>query len=267
MALVHTYFFSNTLGMNVSCEVILPQTSYRKEEFKKDTKIPVLWLLHGGSDDQTMWQRRTSIERYASNYGLAVVMPFAEFSGYRNQVHGSGNYYDYMTKELPMIMHNFFGFSLDREDNYVAGMSMGGNGALKFGMANPEKYSVIGCLSAGFFDHDVPKDGKNIDKEKDFNMWVRYDGREIAGSEEDMLENARKIVSEGKPVPQVFHSTGDNDHILWIAKKTREFFESFEGNPFGYVYEQHPGKHNWEYWDLHIQRFLEYVQEYRNKNI
>lgn len=261
MALLHTHFYSEILQMHVSCEVILPQKGvFLCQEEQGLEEIPVLWLLHGGGNDETMWQRFTSIERYVEPFGMAVVMPSAEFSGYRNQVHGSGRYYDYMTKELPVIMHDYFGLSMKRECNYIAGMSMGGNGALKFGMANPEKYSVIGCLSAGFFDHQVPKDAKNLDPVRDRDFFIRFEGREIAGSEDDLLENARRVVREGKPVPRVFHSTGEQDRIMWVSHRTRDFFQSFEGNPFQYVYEEHPGGHTWQYWDLHIQRFLQFIQ-------
>lgn len=258
MALVHAHFFSNTLGMQMSCEVILPERSAKEDGEAK--KIPVLWLLHGSGDDHTAWQRQTSIERYVKPLGMAVVMPDGRFSGYRNQAHG-GRYYDFIAKELPLIMNGFFGFSLDREDNYICGLSMGGNGALKMAMDRPEQYSVVGCLSAGFFDHMIPEDTMNIDPEKDVSTYIRYDKKVIAGSEEDMLNNARRIISEGKPIPRVFHSTGDHDHILGIAHKTRDFFESFEGNPFGYVYEELPGRHNWLYWDEQIKRFLAFIQE------
>lgn len=258
MALLHVHFFSNTLGMNLSCDVILPQKSVKEEE--DGSKIPVLWLLHGSGDDHTAWQRRTSIERYVEPLGMAVVMPDGRFSGYRNQQHG-GKYYDFIAKELPQIMHGFFGFSLEREDNYICGLSMGGNGALKMAMDRPEQYAAVGCLSAGFFDHMIPEDTMHLDPAKDVNAYIRHDRKVIEGSEEDMLNNARRILSEGKPIPRVYHSTGDHDHILGIAHKTRDFFESFEGNPFGYVYEEDPGRHRWEYWDTHIQRFLEFIRQ------
>ncbi len=256
MALVDAHIFSNTLGMNVACEVILPQKSTKEGE--KAPKRPVLWLLHGSGDDQTAWQRRTSIERYVQELGIAVVMPDGRFSGYRNQQHGL-RYFDFIADELPMIMHNFFGFSLDREDNYICGLSMGGNGALKMAMARPERYSAVGCLSAGFFDHMIPADTMHLDPEKDVSAYIRYDRKVIAGSEEDMRNNARRIISEGKPIPRVFHSIGESDHLLGIAHQTRDFFNSFEGNPFGYVYEEHPGGHRWDYWDEHIKRFLEFA--------
>ena len=167
MALVHTHFFSNSLGRGVSCEVILPQksTNLIGMDSAEKEKTPVLWLLHGMSDDETIWQRRTSIERYAAPLGLAVVMPSVERSSYGNLAHG-GRFYDYVAKELPAVMHGFFGFSLAREDNYVCGLSMGGAGAMKIGLANPEQYSVIGCLSAGIFNHPNPEETKKLDPVK-----------------------------------------------------------------------------------------------------
>ena len=80
----------------------------------------------------------------------------------------------------------------------------------------------------------------------------------LAGSAGEIIP-ARKIIREGKPVPRVYHTCGADDHIKRIAYRTKAFFESFEGNPFDYVYEEDPGKHTWDYWDEHIQRFLGYI--------
>lgn len=260
MALIHSHFFSNSLGRQVSCDVILPQKSTKligMDSAEKE-KIPVLWLLHGASDDETIWQRRTSIERYVSPLGLAVVMPSVELSGYSNLAHG-GKFYDYVAKELPLVMNGFFGFSLDREDNYICGLSMGGAGALKIGLANPDFYSVIGCLSAGIFNRALPKDTSSIDPEKNKRGFMQYDGRKLEGSEEDLLCNIQKIVDSGKDIPRVYHSCGSDDFLLNSAHFTRDTFNSYEGNPFDYVYEEDPGAHTWEYWDEHIQRFLAYA--------
>lgn len=262
MALVHTHFFSNTLGRGVGCEVILPQKSTRligMDTTERD-RIPVLWLLHGASDDETIWQRRTSIERYVAPLGMAVVMPGVEVSGYANLAHG-GRFYDYVAHELPEVMEGFFGFSRAREDNFVCGLSMGGAGALKIGLANPAQYAAIGCLSAGIFNRRLPEDTAHIDPEKDRGAYIRYDGKKLAGSEEDLIGNAKKIIEEGLPVPRIYHSTGSEDFLLDSAHFTRDFFGAFEGNPFDYVYEEDPGAHTWEYWDDHIQRFLAYISK------
>lgn len=136
MALIHMNHFSSTLGRNACCYIILPQDSLQVNEKGEKVRatVPVLWLLHGGSDDHTVWQRRTSIERYVQPLGMAVVIPDAENSAYANMAHG-GQFHDYITRELPAIMHTYYGFSLVREDNFIAGISMGGDGALKLGLA------------------------------------------------------------------------------------------------------------------------------------
>ncbi len=259
MALLHSHFFSNTLGRQVSCEVILPEKSSRLIGMDSaENRQQVLWLLHGASDDETIWQRRTSIERYAAGRGLAVVMPSVEISSYSNLAHG-GRFYDYIAKELPEVMRGFFGFSDKREDNFICGLSMGGGGALKIGLANPDKYSVIGCLSAGIFNREVYDGVMKIDPKENRRGYIQFDGRNIKGTEEDLCGNAEKIIRESLPIPRIYHSTGSEDFLLGAAHFTRDFFGKFEGNPFDYVYEEDPGAHTWGYWDEHIQHFLEYV--------
>ena len=262
MALIHAGLRSNALGRGVSCDIILPQKSSKLigMETAEHDNIKVLWLLHGMSDDCTIWQRRTSIERYVAPYGMAVVMPDVELSSYTNLAHG-GNFYDYIAKELPQTLASMFGFSTAREDNFIAGLSMGGAGCMKIGLANPDKYAAIGCLSAGALNSPLPVETRALDPEKQYYSYIRFDGRELEGTEEDVFGNAKKIVDEGLPCPRIYHSTGADDFLLGAAHHTRDFFQSIEGNPFGYTYEEDPGAHTWEYWDLHIQRFLEFINK------
>ena len=259
MALIHVGFFSEVMGMCMSCDVILPQYSRSLIGMQTaETAGPkkVLYLLHGASDDHTIWQRRTSIERYAAPLGLAVVMPAAHLSSYADMVHGQ-KFYTYISHELPKIMQNFFGFSDKREDNYIAGLSMGGAGCMKIGLANPDKFSAIGCFSAG---------ASNLRKNPNPNprfakrQLMVYGDRKLEGTEEDVLGNAKKIVKEKGPFPRIYHACGEDDFLKENAHATRDFFMGFEGNPFDYVYEENPGAHTWEFWDEHIQHFLKYLK-------
>ena len=109
MALMHVNFFSNALGMCVACDVILPQKTAPEHGFK------TLWLLHGMSDNHTIWGRRTSVERYVDKYDLAVVMPNGHLSSYANMAHG-GKYFTYIADELPKIMRGFFPLSARRAE-------------------------------------------------------------------------------------------------------------------------------------------------------
>ena len=131
MALLHVNYFSEALNVQTSVDVILPEMKQgigvdasAAEELPK-----VLYLLHGYSDDHTIWQRRTSVERYAASRNLAIIMPGVNHSFYYNEVYGE-KYWDFVSDELPKVMHRFFRLSDRPEDTFVAGLSMGGYGAM-----------------------------------------------------------------------------------------------------------------------------------------
>lgn len=260
MALIHVNFFSEALGMCVACDVILPQRATKQigmAAVAGGDKHPVLWLLHGASDNHTIWQRRTSIERYAAPLGLAVVMPNAHLSSYADMKHG-GKYYTYISQELPRVMRSMFPLSDKREENFIAGLSMGGAGCMKIGLANPENYAAIGCLSAGA----INRVRTPIPPEREKHMIRTYgttDLSQLKGTEEDVFGSVQKILDEGLPRPRIFHSIGIEDFVLESAHETRDFFMGLDGNPFDYTYEEHPGAHTWEYWDEHIQDFLRFI--------
>ena len=106
----------------------------------------MLYLLHGLSDDHTAWLRYTSIERYATARGLAVVMPAVHRSFYADEAHGHA-YWQFVSEELPRIVAAFFRLSERPEDTFVAGLSMGGYGALKLGLHHPERFAAVASLS------------------------------------------------------------------------------------------------------------------------
>lgn len=109
----------------------------RNEQCVTGNLHPTLYLLHGLSDDDSIWLRRTSIERYVAQMGIAVVMPQVHRSFYTDMAAG-GQYWTFISEELPALARSFFPLSAKREDNFVAGLSMGGYGALKLGLRKPE---------------------------------------------------------------------------------------------------------------------------------
>ena len=141
MARLHTQFRSDALQIAVSVDVILPQ-----EACLKGRKPPVLYLLHGLSDDHSIWLRRTSIERYADVLGLAVVMPAVNRSFYADTAYGA-QYWTFVSEELPRVMHGFFPLSDKRADTFVAGLSMGGYGAFKLALTLPDRFAAAASLS------------------------------------------------------------------------------------------------------------------------
>ncbi|GHU86848.1 tributyrin esterase [Spirochaetia bacterium] len=266
MALMEVDFFSQTLGLNCQANVIIPQSSSGigvKGSSKQD-RYPVLWLLHGASDDHTIWLRRTSIERYVSHLGIAVVMPAAHLSGYVNMAHGP-KYADFFTGELPQIMQDFFPLSNKREDNYVAGLSMGGAGALSLGLSRPDVFSAIGCFSAGNLNvrdtSGAPRAGvqrKSGKASRDLAVYGVEDRAKLLGNPEyDCFAKAEAAIAAGKILPRIFHSIGTEDFLYDNAKKTEAWFKSHP--QFDYTFHEAPGAHTWEFWDEWVQKFLKWL--------
>jgi S-formylglutathione hydrolase FrmB len=164
MAFLDVHAFSDALRMQVSFHVLLPQQTTQEIGVhlgKQRVSHPVLWLLHGLSDDHTIWLRRTSIERYAAARNLAVVMPAAGRSFYQDMVGGPA-YWTFLTEELPALCRNWFPISGEREDNFVAGLSMGGYGALRMALACPGRYAAAASLSGAL---DLPRRLREAGKE------------------------------------------------------------------------------------------------------
>ena len=151
MAFMNLKFYSEALGMQTEVYVVIPQRSTAGEigveTNAKAERYKCLYLLHGLSDDHSIWLRRTSIERYASEYGICVVMPAAARSFYTDMKYGQ-KYYTYIAKELPKIIREFLNVSDKREDNFVAGASMGGYGCMAVGLTYPETFSKIASIAA-----------------------------------------------------------------------------------------------------------------------
>lgn len=151
MAYLDVRFFANTLGVSTSMQVLLPQGAgpgqIGQAEGGGEGPYPVLYLLHGWSDDDSIWMRRTSIERYAMERGLAVVMPRGELSYYQNMASGMA-FYDFIAEEVPRLCESWFPIRKDRAGTFAAGLSMGGYGAFLLGLSRPDRYVYINIISA-----------------------------------------------------------------------------------------------------------------------
>jgi len=258
MAFIQCDFFSDVLGLSCSMNVILPQTTQRQigMDGKSHTggRHPTLYLLHGLSDDHTIWMRRTSIERYVADRGIAVVMPAVGRSFYANQVHGL-RYFDFVADELPRIARSFFPLSDACADNYVAGLSMGGYGAFKIALTYPERFcaaaSLSGALDLGARDKRSAQDTQwRAELNASFG-----DISKVQGSENDVFHLAAMRKREGR-LPRLYCCCGTEDFIYADSVKFRDFAQS-EG--IDLTYEEGPGQHNWAYWDLMIQRVLDWM--------
>ena len=252
MALFHLVYFSEVLGVQTPVDVIIPEGKQGiGVDAAGEEQLPaVLYLLHGYSDDQTIWQRRTSVERYAASRNLAIVMPGVNHSFYCNEEYGE-RYWDYVSQELPMMMHRFFRLSDKPEDTFVAGLSMGGYGAMKLALNFPERFGAAASFS-GAVDIASPRQRHN-------HNWKRITGgKSIKGTENDLF-HMLKANAEAPHKPRLYVSCGTADFLYGQHKK---FIPALKKAGWDVTaYEEPDATHEWGFWDREIRKFIEFCFE------
>ena len=248
MAFITCNFNSGFLGKAVTLNAIIPQ----KLRGEAPEKYRTLFLLHGLSDDHTAWCRYTSIERYAREYNIAVIMPDGGRSFYTDAANGF-KYWSFISEELPEFAASMFPLSLERENCFAAGLSMGGYGALKLGLRLPERFSAIAALSPV------------VDLERRFTSpesapWLpELENIFISPAEAKLRDNdlftlAEKAVNSGKTLPRFISFCGTDDFMIEDNRGFNAFMKEIKFPEF-YSFE-YPGSHNWGFWDTHIQQAL-----------
>jgi putative tributyrin esterase len=253
MALIDCKFFSETLGMSSSLRVILPETAPRSLRdggvSRPASGHPTLLLLHGMGDDETVWSRCSLIERYATERGLAVVMPNVHRSFYTNMVHGY-RYWDFISLEVLEKARRFFPLARDREHNFVAGNSMGGHAAFKLALHLPEEFAAAAMLS-GVADVTEFREARRLD------FQLIFGGASAErGSEHDLFYLSELVAQADVSKPRLYQCCGTEDFLL---AQNRALNQHLAPLGFDYVYEESPGDHDWRYWDKMIAKTLSWL--------
>jgi S-formylglutathione hydrolase FrmB len=256
MILNEVNFFSEVLSVHSTMCVLMPQRLLADVWNKRKPKYRTLYLLHGYTDDHTAWMRWSSIEKYVEGLNLAVVMPAVNTSFYTDMAHGR-NYFQFISEEVPAVVRDMFALSSAREDNFVAGLSMGGYGAYKLALTLPERYAAAASLS-GALDVSETIKGHGLHDPKDWEpemQTVFGDISKVKGSRHDLLALAKKTARS--PVqPRLYQCCGTEDFLY--ADNIR-FRDAIRKLPFDHSYEEGPGEHVWEYWDKMIQNVLKWM--------
>jgi len=256
MALVHLDFFSETLGLCCSTYIILPQATRSQIGMEGKAGIgpfKTLYLLHGLSDDHTIWLRRTSIERYVAPLNLAVVMPAANRSFYTDMASGP-KYWTFVSEELPAICRAYFPLSNAREDTFAAGLSMGGYGAFKLGLGRPDLFAAAASLSGALNMARLAEAEEGDWRREMEGVFGPLDG--IAGSPNDLFHLATQVARSNGEKPRLFQWCGTEDFLYEgnIAFRDHAVREGLD-----LTYSEGPGGHTWDMWDAQIERVLEWL--------
>lgn len=228
----------------------------RSQILQKATRIKVVWnqnatppyptfyLLHGLSDDESIWTRRTSIERYVENYPFLIVMPDGGRSWYCDS--RLGRYETFLTQELVSFIDNLFPTRRQARYRAIGGLSMGGYGALKLGLKHPRVYGSITAHSAAIgFTHWA---GQNTDIPE---LPIILDGLDLDANDPYAL--ALRLTEHTRPA--IYFDCGRSD---FLYDDNQAYHAHLLKNRIPHIYRRFDGAHDWGYWDTHIQDALRF---------
>jgi putative tributyrin esterase len=239
MSLCHIHWSSDVLQKQVSTYVILPD--------RGPGPFPVFYLLHGLSDDYTIWLRRTRIDVYAAWFPMIIVMPDGGRGFYTNNYQGP-RWADHLALELPDFIERTFPARKDRAGRCIGGLSMGGYGAMRLGLGHADRYASINSHSGALRTLTATRDVLPPDE------FARIFGPVIEGTENDLLHLAKKAKSQGN-LPPIRIDCGTEDFLL---EENRLLHRQLTDANIPHEYAEFPGYHNWDYWEIHIQEALRF---------
>lgn len=247
MAKLSMNYFSNALRRNVEINVILPIDSfdYGNGEYLSSRKFKTLYLLHGIYGNNTDWIENTRIMNYLLQHQIAIVLPSGENSFYVDNSDTGAMYSRFIGEELPLITRRAFPLSDNREDTFIAGLSMGGFGALVNGVRFNDTFSIIGAFSSA-----IPNELTSGDLFPSFDFGVSFKRLlEVSDGQFELIE----AIKQQKQVPYIYLTCGTED---FIYDKTVSFVEKLQLLGVHHEYHEWSGDHDWQFWDASIEKFL-----------
>lgn len=248
MAVATIDFASKQLKMNTLVTVCFPDSS--GEKTVPMSKRKVLWLLHGLSDDGTSWLRYSRIDKYAKDNELVVVMPSVNRSMYCDNVNGQ-NYFSFVANELPDYFEKVFNLSRKKEDNFIAGLSMGGYGAIKIGLTYPQRYAAVGSFS-GVLSLEPLKLALTSDMKNEFPFMLLA----LADTDSSELNPTALLDAEKHRGMKMYIACGLQDALMETNLMFKKRAEKL-GLNFDYSFTN--GNHEWDYWDEQLKGFIKYA--------
>jgi putative tributyrin esterase len=239
MAFCELKFFSPALQKATAADVILPEG---------DVKGPfaTFYLLHGLSDDHTIWQRRTSIERYVQGLPLIVVMPDGGRGFYCDAKEGMA-WETAIVRDLVSYVDKMFHTKANRAGRCIGGLSMGGYGAVKLALKYPELFSSAVSHSGALCFAHRPLTQENAWSRE----WIRVVGEDPVGGPDDNFALAEKLTPEQRPAVRIDCGTAD-----FLLEDNRACHAHLEKIGYPHEYAEFPGALDWSYWDLHVQETI-----------
>ncbi|SDZ75818.1 S-formylglutathione hydrolase FrmB [Lachnospiraceae bacterium NK3A20] len=270
MAYLRIDYDSEAMLEKTGVSVIIPENKwgYSLADRPADYKYPVVWLLCGGGFDYTDWQRYSAVELFAAQHGVVIVMPGISYAAYCDTAEGDYKYWTQISRELPEYLRKLLPLSEKREDNFVAGFSMGGYGAFKWAMQAPQMFAACGTFAGpiGIIPRQpIPSDerlGQPCVRD-DFcepqfrTLWASIgSAAKRRNTPDDNLYMLEQHLKKKRDLPKFYIAIGSEDPThdegYAVMDQMRDMGLEFKD------IRDHGG-HDWEYCNRHIEDFLNWI--------
>lgn len=241
---------SKLMGRAMPYRIILPK-SYNSS---KQKRYPVIYLLHGLFGSNTNWTTLTKLPSYAQEHEFIIVNPEGENGWYTDSASKPADRFEsYIIKELIPAIDAKYHTVASRNGRIVAGLSMGGYGALKFGVKYPEMFSLAGSFSGAL-------GAATYTSIPALDAILKSIGEVYGpmGSETRKQNDLFALVRDASPekvktLPFIYLDCGTEDFLF---QNNREFVELLREKKIPHEYRERPGNHEWPYWDVQVSEFL-----------
>lgn len=261
MAQLQVDFFSRCLMRQVTINAIVPvdKFSMSGQKVREDKPFKTLYLLHGIFGNHSDWISGTRITAWAQDNNLAVIMPAAENHFYVDCKASGEAYGAFIGEELIEITRALLPLSNKREDTFIAGLSMGGYGAIRNGLKYWSTFGYIAGLSSAFILESAvnsTNDTPIFHQKRSFYEAVFGDLDQLMGSDMDYKALIMDLKKQGAQIPRIYMAVGTEDFLL---EQNRDYHQFLLGQGVEVTYEEGPGGHEWNFWDKYIHRVLEWL--------
>ena len=258
MALIQMNYVSNALQRTVPVQVILPVDKLTPDgKLPAPKKFKTLYLLHGYLGNYTDWVSGTRIQRWAEERDLTVVMPSGDNAFYVDRPTTGNCYGRFVGQELVEITRRMFPLSDKREDTFIGGLSMGGYGALRNGLRYYETFGAVISLSGVVQMDNMPKAGED----RAFFEAIFGPVEQALVSNKNPVVLIKRLAEKKKQdtevkLPEIYLCCGTEDRLLSQSRVCRKLLQDAG---FNVTYEEGPGGHNWDFWDTHIKKIIDWL--------
>ena len=243
-------FESKLVGKTLPYNVVFPVTYNQPDS--KAKYYPVIYLLHGLTGHYTNWLEKTRLADYAAAYEFIIITPEGNDGWYTDSATvPTEKYESYLLQELIPDVERRFRAAGDGRSRAIAGLSMGGYGAIKFGLKHPEMFALAASLSGAFSAASWDVKDPGVIRDSLLQAFGPVNSETRAAN--DVPKLAREAKAKHTSLPYIYVDCGAEDHLF---ADNREFISLLLELKIPHEFRELPGSHSWAYWDSQVQEIL-----------